>query len=291
MALSARSESLRRLPSAGCVCAAFYNLACRSASVAEALVSCLVQGGEIVCRHAGLFRQTADALGASVGLLFQIAQLVFGAGDGREGFVALAYRGVQLTLRGLYLGLQAGERCGSLGVLLLQSGKSLCRRAGLFLQTGEALGGGVGLLFQIAQLVFGVGDGREGFVALAYRGVQLTLRGLYLGLQAGERCGSLGVLLLQSGKIFCPRAGLFLQTGEALGGGVGLLFQIAQLVFGVGDGREGFVALAYRGVQLTLRGLYLGLQAGERCGSLGVLLLQSGKSWRQEPRRFATAPP
>ena len=83
-----------------------------------------MQGGEIVCRHAGLFRQTADALGASVGLLFQIAQLVFGAGDGREGFVALAYRGVQLTLRGLYLGLQAGERCGSLGVLLLQSGKT-----------------------------------------------------------------------------------------------------------------------------------------------------------------------
>jgi hypothetical protein len=33
----------------------------------------LVQGGEILCRYAGLFRQTADALGASVGLLFQIA--------------------------------------------------------------------------------------------------------------------------------------------------------------------------------------------------------------------------
>ena len=77
-------------------------------------MSCLVQGGEIVCRYAGLFRQTADALGASVGLLFQIAQLVFGVGDGRESFVALAYRGVQLTLRGLYLGLQAGRRATAL---------------------------------------------------------------------------------------------------------------------------------------------------------------------------------
>ena len=81
--------------------------------------------------------------------------------------------------------------------------------------------------FQIAQAVFGVGDGRERFVALAYRGVQLASRGLCLGLQAGERCGSLGVLLLQGGKVLCRRAGLFLQTGEALGGGGGLLFQIA----------------------------------------------------------------
>ena len=62
-----------RLSSAGCVCAAFYNLACRSASVTKALVCCLVQGGEILCRHTGLFRQTADALGGGVGLLFQIA--------------------------------------------------------------------------------------------------------------------------------------------------------------------------------------------------------------------------
>ena len=36
--------------------------------------------------------------------------------------------------------------------------------------------------------------------------------------------------LLQGGKI--ASHGLFLQTGEALGGGVGLLFQIAQLLFG-----------------------------------------------------------
>jgi hypothetical protein len=55
-----------------------------------------------------------------------------------------------LRLRGLYLGLQAGERCGSLGGLLLQGGEILCRRIGLFLQTGEALGVGVGLLLQTA---------------------------------------------------------------------------------------------------------------------------------------------
>jgi hypothetical protein len=60
--------------------------------------------------------------------------------DGRESLVALAGRGVQLVLRGLYLGLQAGERCGSLGGLLLQGGEILCRPVGLFLQTGEALG-------------------------------------------------------------------------------------------------------------------------------------------------------
>ena len=75
--------------------------------------------------------------------------------------------------------------------------------------------------------LFGVCDDRERLVALACRGVQLTLRGLYLGLQVGKGCGSLGVLLLQVGEILCRRAGLFLQTGEALGGSVGLLFQIA----------------------------------------------------------------
>ena len=113
-------------------------------------VSCLVRGGEILRRRAGLFLQTGEALGGSVGLLFQIAQAVFGVGDDRERLVALACRGVQLALRGFCLGLQVGERCRSLGVLLLQVGKILCRRAGLFLQTGEALGGSVGLLFQIA---------------------------------------------------------------------------------------------------------------------------------------------
>ena len=53
-----------------------------------------------------------------------------------------------LRLRGLYLGLQVGKGCGSLGALLFQVGDMLRRRARLFLQTGEAFGGSVGLLFQ-----------------------------------------------------------------------------------------------------------------------------------------------
>jgi hypothetical protein len=58
-------------------------------------------------------------------------------------------------------------------------------------------------------LAFGVCGGREGLVAFAGRGVQLTLRGLY-GLQVGKRCGGLGALLLQVSEILCRRAGLYL---------------------------------------------------------------------------------
>jgi hypothetical protein len=170
--------------------------------------------------RAGLFLQTGEALGGSVGPLFQTAQLTFGVCDDRDSLVALARRGVQLTLRGLYLGLQVGKGFGGLGALLFQVGDILRCRARLFLQTGEALGGSVGPLFQTAQLAFGVCDDRDSLVALARRGVQLTLRGLYLGLQLGKGFGDLGALLFQVGDILRCRARLFLQTGEALGGSV-----------------------------------------------------------------------
>ena len=74
------------------------------------------------------------------------------------------------------------------------------------MQTGEALGGGVGLLFQIAQLVFGVGDGREGFVALAYRGVQLTLRGLYSWLAGRRALRKPRCLVVAERQELAPRA-------------------------------------------------------------------------------------
>jgi hypothetical protein len=86
----------------------------------------------------------------------------------------------------------------------------------LFLQTGEALGGSVGLLFQTAQLAFGVCDDRDSLVALARRGVQLTLRGLYLGLEVGKGFGGLGAFLFQVGDILRCRARLFRRLARLL---------------------------------------------------------------------------
>jgi hypothetical protein len=88
-------------------------------------------------------------------------------------------------------------------------------------------------------------------------------------------------LLFQVCDILRCRARLFLQTGEALGGSVGLLFQTAQLAFGVCDDRDSLVALARRGVQLTLRGLYLGLQLGKGFGDLGALLARANGAGRR----------